>query len=99
MKDLYRILFGREKDEDADSKKLMRNINDALEDIHRARINFDMAVGDDNIELAIYELSTAEIKYRNLIREARRLGIVSRSFSSLKSTGDDSGEVEEDKCS
>lgn len=99
MKDLYHILFGRGKQIDTDAEKLIRNINVALDDIYHARVNFDMATGADNIELAIYELSTAEIKYRNLIKEARRLGIVKQVASIKKLKEAEVMEVDEDKCS
>lgn len=46
-------------------------INNALNEINRARINFNMAVGQDNVELAILELNSAEKRYQNLIKEAK----------------------------
>lgn len=75
-------------------EKLIDNINSALADIYSARTDFDMATGDDNIELAIYRLSTAELKYRNLIREAKRLGVLRAGIPSRFKE-----EVEENQCS
>jgi len=98
MRKFYFNILRREKNIETENDLIVKNINAALYDICQARTNFDMATGDDDIELAIYELSTAEIKYRNLIREARRLGIVSRGIAKLK-RGDDNGEVEGNRCS
>ena len=83
--------FGK-KSEEAPGEWLLKNINNALEEMYCARSRFDMAVGDESVELAVYELAAAEIKYRNLIKEAKRAGLVSPFFSK--------GEEEiEDKCS
>ena len=68
---------------------LIENINNALSDMFSARRNFNMAVGADSIELAIYQLSTAEIKYRNLIKEAKRLGIIRCDMPSLPAEGEE----------
>ncbi|MBE7021562.1 MAG: DUF2508 family protein [Ruminococcaceae bacterium] len=46
-------------------------IKKALYDLNNARNNFNMVVGEDNVELAILELNAAEKRYRNLIKEAK----------------------------
>lgn len=51
--------------------QFITDVNNALNEINRARINFDMAVGQDNVELAILELNSAEKRYQNLIKEAK----------------------------
>lgn len=85
-------LIPGKKREEAPGEWLLKSINNALEEMYCARSRFDMAVGDESIELAVYELAAAEIKYRNLIKEAKRAGLVSPVFSK--------GEEEmEDKCS
>lgn len=68
---------------------MIKNINNALCEVFSARNNFNMAVGSDSIELAIYELSTAEIKYRNLLKEARRTGITRSDMPKLPEEADD----------
>lgn len=80
--------------EESPEEKLIDNINRALSDIYSARTEFDMAIGEDAVELAIYRLSTAEIKYRNLIREAKRLGVL-RDGIPVRAKE----EVEENQCS
>ncbi len=94
MKELYQKIFERFNTKQTPEDMLVSNINNALNEIYCARTNFDMATGADNIELAIYELSTAEIKYQNLIKEAKRLGILRKGFPGYKETK----EVEENQC-
>ena len=92
MKELYAFISKtlRIKEKAADpSGFLIENINSALSDVFSARNNFNMAVGSDDIELAIYRLSTAEIKYRNLLREAKRLGIIRRDLPALPVEGEE----------
>ena len=60
-------------------EQMLQNIHVALGALYEARSNFDMVVGADNIDLAILELSTAEKRYQNLIKEAKRLGITKLS--------------------
>lgn len=94
MKELYQKFFERFNAKETYEDILVSNINNALNEIYLARTNFDMATGADNIELAIYELNTAEIKYQNLIKEAKRLGILRRGFPGYK----EREEVEENQC-
>lgn len=94
MNEFCNKFFKKFISEETEEEKLIKNINNALCEMNYARNNFDMATGEDNIELAIYELSTAEIKYRNLLKEAKRLGILNRGFSSVIKE-----EVEENQCS
>ena len=94
MKELYRKIFERFNTKETPEDMLVKNINSALKEIYCARTNFDMATGSDNIELAIYELSTAEIKYQNLIKEAKRLGILRKDFPGCVKVE----EVEENQC-
>lgn len=93
MRDFNFGVFRRKKEETA-SDKLIRSINTALGEIYKARTNFDMATGYDNIELAIFELNTAEIRYQNLIKEAKRLGVLREGFPVVCAE-----EVEENQCS
>ena len=44
-------------------------------ELNRAKNNFDMVVGADNVELAILELNTAEKRFENLIKEAKHKGL------------------------
>ena len=46
-------------------------IKKALCELKRARTNFNMVVGADNVELAILELNAAEKRYQNLLKEAK----------------------------
>ena len=46
-------------------------IKNALCELKRARSNFNMVVGADNVELAILELNAAEKRYQNLLKEAK----------------------------
>ena len=46
-------------------------IKNALCELKRARTNFNMVVGADNVELAILELNAAEKRYQNLLKEAK----------------------------
>ena len=95
MRELYLKFLKKFNTEETAEDKLIKNINNALSEIYCARTNFDMATGSDNIELAIYELSTAEIKYQNLLKEAKRLGILKKGFPVAK----EREEVEGNQCS
>ena len=71
MKNILKLIIKKlnegKKEPDGDVMLIKR----ALSDLNRARRNFDMVVGEDNVELAILELNAAEKRYRNLIKEAK----------------------------
>lgn len=76
MKDFIEKFIYKNKKDENPCEWLIQNINNALEEIIYARNAFDMAVTPDNIELAIYELTAAEVKYRNLLKEAKKVGLI-----------------------
>ncbi len=71
MKNYLDIIFKKLKQEEIKTDQEAMLIKKALFDLNRARRNFDMVVGEDNVELAILELNAAEKRYRNLIKEAK----------------------------
>ena len=76
MKSFYEILLKKIlKRPLSEEESIIENIKLALGELNRAKNHFDMVVGADNVELAISELNTAEIRYRNLIKEAKTKGI------------------------
>ena len=76
MKSFYELVLKKIlKQPLSEEELIIENINTALMELNRAKINFDMVVGADNVELAILELNTAEKRYRNLIKEAKTKGI------------------------
>ena len=76
MKSFYELVLKKIlKKPLSEEEFIIESINSALMELNRAKINFDMVVGADNVELAILELNTAEKRYRNLIKEAKIKGI------------------------
>ena len=76
MKSFYELVLKKIlKQPLSEEEMIIENIDTALMELNRAKINFDMVVGADNVELAILELNTAEKRYRNLIKEAKTKGI------------------------
>ena len=71
MKNFLEILLKKIKQKEmaVDGETML--IKKALYDLNSARSNFDMVVGEDNVELAILELNAAEKRYRNLLKEAK----------------------------
>ncbi len=84
---IEKFIYKNKKDENP-CEWLIQNINNALEEIIYARNAFDMAVTPDNIELAIYELTAAEVKYRNLLKEAKKVGLIITNSLSQDSKND-----------
>ena len=75
MKELYPgILKNLKLNRSKENEEIVR-IKNALYELKRARRNFDMVVGADNVELAILELNAAEKRYQNLLKEAKTKGI------------------------
>lgn len=72
MKEFYLDLLKRLKHPEKKENEEVLRIKNALSDLKRARTNFDMVVGADNVELAILELNAAEKRYQNLIKEAKQ---------------------------
>ncbi|MBR4892938.1 MAG: hypothetical protein IKZ35_03025 [Clostridia bacterium] len=71
MKEFYEEIIAKfKRRENKESEELTR-IKHALYEVKRARSNFNMVVGADNVELAILELNAAEKRYRNLIKELK----------------------------
>lgn len=76
MKSFYEIILKKiTKKPLSEEENIVESINNALLELNRAKNNFDMVVGADNVELAILELNTAEKRYQNLIKEAKSKGI------------------------
>ena len=76
MKSLYEIILKKiMKKNISEEETIIESINYALLELNRAKNNFDMVVGADNVELAILELNTAEKRFENLIKEAKSKGI------------------------
>ena len=71
MKKIIKLIIEKLKDGKKEPDDEVMLIKRALYDLNRARSNFDMVVGEDNVELAILELNVAEKRYRNLIKEAK----------------------------
>lgn len=72
MKEFYlEILKKLNKSQKKENEEVLR-IKKALFELKRARNNFDMVVGADNVELAILELNAAEKRYQNLLKEAKK---------------------------
>lgn len=88
MKDFIEKFIHKNKKNENPCEWLIQNINNALEEIIYARNAFDMAVTPDNIELAIYELTAAEVKYRNLLKEAKKVGLIITNSLSQDSKND-----------
>ena len=88
MKDFIEKFICKNKKDENPCEWLIQNINNALEEIIYARNAFDMAVTPDNIELAIYELTAAEVKYRNLLKEAKKVGLIITNSLSQDSKND-----------
>ena len=88
MKDFIEKFIYKNKKDENPCEWLIQNINNALEEIIYARNAFDMAVTPDNIELAIYELTAAEVKYRNLLKEAKKVGLIITNSLSQDSKND-----------
>jgi len=84
---IEKFIYKNKKDENP-CEWLIQNINNALEEIIYARNAFDMAVTPDNIELAIYALTAAEVKYRNLLKEAKKVGLIITNSLSQDSKND-----------
>lgn len=75
MKNFYFELVKKLKPSNSRENEEVARIKNALYELKRARRNFDMVVGADNVELAILELNAAEKRYQNLIKEAKTKGI------------------------
>lgn len=76
MKGFYEVILSKVlKRPLSEEECIVESINNALLELNRAKNNFDMVVGADNVELAILELNTAEKRYQNLIKEAKTKGI------------------------
>lgn len=75
MKELYPELLKKLKLTKVRENEDVIRIKNALYELKRARSNFDMVVGADNVELAILELNAAEKRYQNLLKEAKTKGI------------------------
>ena len=71
MKEFYLEILKRLKQPVKKENEEVLRIKNALFELKRARNNFDMVVGADNVELAILELNAAEKRYRNLIKELK----------------------------
>lgn len=71
MKEFRFDLLKRLKQPEKKENEEVIRIKKALLELKRARSNFDMVVGADNVELAILELNAAEKRYQNLIKEAK----------------------------
>ena len=59
MKDFYLEILKRLKQPAKKENEEVLRIKNALFELKRARNNFDMVVGADNVELAILELNAA----------------------------------------
>ena len=84
MKEFYLDLFKKINKSTAKKNEEITRIENALYDLKRARNNFDMVVGADNVELAILELNAAEKRYRNLIKEAKQnmnIGLINKDYT------------------
>ena len=75
MRELYPEILKKFKIVKAKENEEIVRIKNALYELKRARRNFDMVVGEDNVELAILELNAAEKRYQNLLKEAKTKGI------------------------
>lgn len=71
MKEFYLEILKRLRQPQKKENEEVLRIKDALFELKRARNNFDMVVGADNVELAILELNAAEKRYQNLLKEAK----------------------------
>lgn len=71
MKEFYLEILKKLKQPAKKENEEVTRIKNALFELKRARNNFDMVVGADNVELAILELNAAEKRYQNLIKEAK----------------------------
>lgn len=71
MKKYYLILLKKLTQQKIKEDEQLIRIKQALYEVKRARNNFDMVVGADNVELAILELNAAEKRYRNLLKEIK----------------------------
>lgn len=71
MKEFYLEILKRLKQPAKKENEEVLRIKNALFELKRARNNFDMVVGADNVELAILELNAAEKRYQNLLKEAK----------------------------
>mgnify|MGYP003295614214 CR=1 FL=1 len=80
----YEALDSRKNIEKKENEEVIR-IKNALSELKRARSNFDMVVGADNVELAILELNAAEKRYQNLIKEAKQKASERFLFEALTS--------------
>ena len=75
MKEFYKELLRKAGLTKVKESEDIKRINNALFELNRARANFNMVVGADNVELAILELNAAEKRYQNLIKEVKIKGI------------------------